>query len=91
MGLIKKEEEELKAHIRREAQRNRLREKSHARGLTASYLNDRYDGGTTNDDDEESIAAIKNRAKPGQLLREPWFDAGLAGKAFVALGVVGGA
>ncbi|XP_075064103.1 RNA polymerase-associated protein LEO1 isoform X3 [Mixophyes fleayi] len=67
--MIKKEEERLRASIRRESQQRRIKEKQHQRGLSANYLEpDRYD------DDEEgeesiSLAAIKNRYKGG---REDW-------------------
>uniref|UniRef100_A0A3Q2ZIC8 RNA polymerase-associated protein LEO1 n=1 Tax=Kryptolebias marmoratus TaxID=37003 RepID=A0A3Q2ZIC8_KRYMA len=66
--MIKKEEERLRASIRRESQQRRMREKQHQRGLSSSYLEpDRYD------DDEEgeeaiSLAAIKSKYKGG--LRE---------------------
>jgi len=62
---MKEEEDQLKAHMRREAQKRRQRERSHARGLTSNYLDNRYDDGTTNDDDDEgvSVSAIKNRFK----------------------------
>ncbi|XP_015280966.1 PREDICTED: RNA polymerase-associated protein LEO1 [Gekko japonicus] len=63
--MIKKEEERLRASIRRESQQRRMREKQHQRGLSASYLEpDRYD---EEDDGEEaiSLAAIKNRYKGG--------------------------
>lgn len=65
---MKEEEEQLKAHVRREAQKRRMRERSHARGLTTNYLEHRFDDGTANDDDDEgiSVAAIKNRFKSGQ-------------------------
>ena len=48
--------------MRRESQQRRVREKAHQRGLTSNYLEGEYE-----DDDEEaiSIAAIKNRFKPG--------------------------
>ena len=50
---IKKEEERLRASIRRENQQRRTRERAHARhGLSASFL-----------DDDDSIAAIKNKYK----------------------------
>ncbi|XP_076814399.1 RNA polymerase-associated protein LEO1-like [Clavelina lepadiformis] len=66
-ALMKEEEEQLKAHVRREAQKRRMRERSHARGLNTNYLEDRYEDGTTNDDDDEgiSVSAIKNRFKSG--------------------------
>ncbi|XP_043845574.1 RNA polymerase-associated protein LEO1 isoform X2 [Dromiciops gliroides] len=63
--MIKKEEERLRASIRRESQQRRMREKQHQRGLSANYLEpDRYD---EEDEGEESIslAAIKNRYKGG--------------------------
>uniref|UniRef100_A0A8C8WL74 RNA polymerase-associated protein LEO1 n=2 Tax=Panthera TaxID=9688 RepID=A0A8C8WL74_PANLE len=63
--MIKKEEERLRASIRRESQQRRMREKQHQRGLSASYLEpDRYD---EEEEGEESIslAAIKNRYKGG--------------------------
>ncbi|XP_044294847.1 RNA polymerase-associated protein LEO1 [Varanus komodoensis] len=63
--MIKKEEERLRASIRRESQQRRMREKQHQRGLSASYLEpDRYD---EEDEGEEaiSLAAIKNRYKGG--------------------------
>ncbi|KAJ7994597.1 hypothetical protein DPEC_G00251120 [Dallia pectoralis] len=68
--MIKKEEERLRASIRREGQQRRMREKQHQRGLSAGYLEpDRYD------DDEEgdeavSLAAIKSKYKGGLGLRE---------------------
>uniref|UniRef100_A0A4W5QYA5 RNA polymerase-associated protein LEO1 n=1 Tax=Hucho hucho TaxID=62062 RepID=A0A4W5QYA5_9TELE len=68
--MIKKEEERLRASIRREGQQRRMREKQHQRGLSAGYLEpDRYD------DDEEgdesvSLAAIKSKYKGGGGLRE---------------------
>ncbi|XP_046898117.1 RNA polymerase-associated protein LEO1 isoform X1 [Hypomesus transpacificus] len=68
--MIKKEEERLRASIRRESQQRRMREKQHQRGLSAGYLEpDRYD------DDEEgeeaiSLAAIKSKYKGGGGLRE---------------------
>uniref|UniRef100_A0A3B4A0Q2 RNA polymerase-associated protein LEO1 n=1 Tax=Periophthalmus magnuspinnatus TaxID=409849 RepID=A0A3B4A0Q2_9GOBI len=63
--MIKKEEERLRASIRRESQQRRVREKQHQRGLSSSYLEpDRYD------DEEEgeeaiSLAAIKSKYKGG--------------------------
>uniref|UniRef100_A0A8C6WQV0 RNA polymerase-associated protein LEO1 n=1 Tax=Neogobius melanostomus TaxID=47308 RepID=A0A8C6WQV0_9GOBI len=68
--MIKKEEERLRASIRRESQQRRVREKQHQRGLSSSYLEpDRYD------DEEEgeegiSLAAIKSSYKSGGGLRE---------------------
>ncbi|CAG5121753.1 unnamed protein product, partial [Candidula unifasciata] len=60
--MIKKEEEKLRASIRRESQQKRTREKSHGRGLTASYLEGR-DEDEEEDDESFSISAIKNKYK----------------------------
>ncbi|NXI47455.1 LEO1 protein, partial [Galbula dea] len=63
--MIKKEEERLRASIRRESQQRRMREKQHQRGLSANYLEpDRYDE-EDEGDDSISLAAIKNRYKGG--------------------------
>lgn len=65
IAFLQKEEERLRASIRRESQQRRMREKQHQRGLSASYLEpDRYD---EEEEGEESIslAAIKNRYKGG--------------------------
>ncbi|XP_067827545.1 RNA polymerase-associated protein LEO1 [Heptranchias perlo] len=63
--MIKKEEERLRASIRRESQQRRMREKQSQRGLSSSYLEpDRYD--EEEDGDETiSLAAIKNKYKGG--------------------------
>jgi RNA polymerase-associated protein LEO1 len=60
--LIKKEEEKLKAASRRQNQQRRIREKSHTKGLTANYLEDKYN---SDDDDNAgiSLSAIKNKFK----------------------------
>ncbi|CAB4038351.1 RNA polymerase-associated LEO1 [Paramuricea clavata] len=63
-GLFQKEEEKLRTQLRRENQQRRMRERSNARGLTASYLEpDRYD------DDEEgleqSLLEMKKHYKKG--------------------------
>ncbi|XP_023930509.1 RNA polymerase-associated protein LEO1 [Lingula anatina] len=58
--MIKKEEEKLRASIRRESQQRRMREKAHSRGISQSYLEDEED------EDEEgaiSLAAIKKSFK----------------------------
>uniref|UniRef100_H3A3W0 RNA polymerase-associated protein LEO1 n=1 Tax=Latimeria chalumnae TaxID=7897 RepID=H3A3W0_LATCH len=63
--MIKKEEERLKASIRRESQQRRMRERQHQRGLSANYLEpDRYE---EEEEGEEaiSLAAIKSRYKGG--------------------------
>ncbi|XP_017574991.2 RNA polymerase-associated protein LEO1 [Pygocentrus nattereri] len=68
--MIKKEEERLRASIRRESQQRRMREKQHQRGLSAGYLEpDRYE---EDEEGEESIslAAIKNKYKGGGLREE---------------------
>lgn len=55
---IKKEEERLRASIRRENQQRRTRERAHARNhMSASYLEG---------DEEVSISAIKNKYKVRQ-------------------------
>lgn len=69
-AFLQKEEERLRASIRRESQQRRMREKQHQRGLSASYLEpDRYD---EEEEGEESVslAAIKNRYKGG--IRGEW-------------------
>ncbi|ELU09383.1 hypothetical protein CAPTEDRAFT_221877 [Capitella teleta] len=55
--MIKKEEERLRASIRRESQQRRIRERAHQRGLNPNYLED--------DDDENgiSLSAIKHKYK----------------------------
>uniref|UniRef100_A0A673LDR0 RNA polymerase-associated protein LEO1 n=1 Tax=Sinocyclocheilus rhinocerous TaxID=307959 RepID=A0A673LDR0_9TELE len=68
--MIKKEEERLRASIRRESQQRRMREKQHQRGLNAGYLEpDHYD---EDEEGEESIslAAIKSKYKGGGLREE---------------------
>lgn len=63
--FVQKEEERLRASIRRESQQRRMREKQHQRGLSANYLEpDRYDE-EDEGDDSISLAAIKNRYKGG--------------------------
>lgn len=61
---FQKEEEKLRAQLRRESQQRRMRERSNARGLSASYLEpDRFE------DDEEaleqSLLAMKRQYKKG--------------------------
>ncbi|MBN3296304.1 LEO1 protein, partial [Amia calva] len=68
--MIKKEEERLRASIRRESQQRRMREKQHQRGLSANYLEpDRYE---EEEEGEESIslAAIKSKYRGGGGVRE---------------------
>lgn len=65
-----KEEERLRASIRRESQQRRMREKQHQRGLSAGYLEpDRYE---EDEEGEESISlsAIKSKYKSGGLRGE---------------------
>ncbi|XP_051896468.1 RNA polymerase-associated protein LEO1 [Pristis pectinata] len=63
--MIKKEEERLRASIRRESQQRRMREKQSQRGLSSSYLEpDRYDE-EEEGDETISLAAIKNKYKGG--------------------------
>ena len=63
--MIKKEEDRLKASIRRESKQRRVRERSLVRGPTASYLEP--------DEDEEeggiSIARIKDQYKRGSFTK----------------------
>ncbi|KAI1301804.1 RNA polymerase-associated protein LEO1 [Halotydeus destructor] len=61
--MLKKEEEKLKASIRRENKSRRVRERSHHRAPTASYLEP--DGYDDDDDEAISLAAIKNKYKKG--------------------------
>ena len=58
--LVKTEEEKLKAAARRQNAARRQREKSHSKGLSNEYLEDRY-----SDDEERAISlnAIKNKFK----------------------------
>lgn len=68
--LWQKEEERLRASIRRESQQRRMREKQHQRGLSAGYLEpDRYE---EDEEGEESISlsAIKSKYKSGGLRGE---------------------
>jgi len=59
--MIKKEEDRLKASIRRENKIRRTRERAHGRGPSASYLEpDAYD---EDDEDGISLSAIKNKFK----------------------------
>lgn len=60
--LIKKEDERLRTQLRRENQQRRMRERSHAKGLSASFLEpDRYED--EGEDLEQSLLAIKNKYK----------------------------
>ncbi len=64
-SVFKKEEESLRASMRRESQQRRVRERAHQSGLSAGYMEGEYE-----DDEEISIAAIKNRFKPGAQKRK---------------------
>ncbi|KAH8022621.1 hypothetical protein HPB51_000921 [Rhipicephalus microplus] len=57
--MIKKEEDRLRASIRRESKQRRLREKSHSRGLSAAYLE------ADEDDAAISLSAIKSKYRRG--------------------------
>jgi RNA polymerase-associated protein LEO1 len=60
-----KEEERLRASLRRESKQKRVRERGASRGLSASYLEpDRFEEGS-DDDNAISLAAIKNKYKKG--------------------------
>lgn len=60
---IQKEEERLRATVRRESKQKRVREKGASRGLSAGYLEpDRY-GDADSDDDGISLNAIKKQHK----------------------------
>lgn len=62
--MIKKEEERLRASIRRESQQRRQREKQHMRGLSSNYLeSDRFEEEEEEGEEAISLAAIKNRFK----------------------------
>ena len=60
--MIKKEEEKLREKSRRENKKRRQREKSHSKGISTAYLEDKY-----SDDDETgiSLSAIKSKFKSG--------------------------
>lgn len=60
--LIKKEDERLRTQLRRENQQRRMKERSQAKGLSASFLEpDRYED--EGEDLEQSLLAIKNKYK----------------------------
>eukprot|EP00057_Strongylocentrotus_purpuratus_P004335 XP_003728501.1 PREDICTED: RNA polymerase-associated protein LEO1 [Strongylocentrotus purpuratus] len=62
--MIKREEERLRASLRRQNQQRRIRERSHQRGLSAGYLEpDREDGFEEEDDSAISLSAIKKNFK----------------------------
>lgn len=57
--MLRKEEEELKAHVRREALKRKNKEKAHQRGLMSAYVDEEDNENTF------SVNAIKNKIKPG--------------------------
>lgn len=59
--LIKKEEDKLRASLRRENKARRVRERVNQRGPTASYLEQDMD----DDENAISLSAIKNQFKKG--------------------------
>jgi len=68
--LMKKEEEKLKAASRRQNQQRRIREKSHSKGLTSNYLEDKYHS----EEDEMSLNAIKNKFKSKNADRTAFYS-----------------
>ena len=57
-----KEDERLRTQLRRENQQRRMRERTQAKGLSASFLEpDRYED--EGEDLEQSLLAIKNKYK----------------------------
>ena len=62
LSLLQKEEERLRATTKRESLKRRVRERAHAKGLSAGYL----EGEEEEEEDEDiSISAIKNKYKHG--------------------------
>ena len=59
--MLRKEEEELKAHVRREALKRKNKEKAHQRGLMSAYVDEEDNENTF------SVNAIKNKIKPGLI------------------------
>jgi len=57
---MQKEDERLRASIRRESQQRRMRERANQRGLSTSYLEGDYEH---DDDNGISLSAIKKRYK----------------------------
>ena len=61
-SIKQKEDERLRTQLRRENQQRRMRERSQAKGLSASFLEpDRYED--EGEDLEQSLLAIKNKYK----------------------------
>ncbi len=65
--IFQKEEERLRASIRRENMQRRVKERANQRGLNAAYLEDDMD----DDDEDTSIRAIKERYKKNVKRRSP--------------------
>ena len=63
MCLMQKEDERLRASIRRESQQRRMRERANQRGMSSSYLEGDYEH---EDDNAISLSAIKKRYKQDQ-------------------------
>ena len=75
-----KEEERLRASIRRESQQKRIRERAHQRGLSGGYLEGEAGAGGYDDDEDDaevSIAAMKKQYKAGGS--SMWRESGLGG------------
>ncbi|XP_055328006.1 RNA polymerase-associated protein LEO1-like [Paramacrobiotus metropolitanus] len=68
--LMRKEEERLKASIRRETQQRRIRERVYNRGITSGFL----EGNDEEDDNTISLSAIKNSYKRGDYTRPAFSD-----------------
>lgn len=63
--IWQKEEERLKASVKRESQQRRMREKAHGRGMSSSYLEGGYEDEDDEDDATISLSAIKKSYKQG--------------------------
>lgn len=59
---VKEEEERLRAEMRRDSKQRRIRDRAPGRGLSSGYL----EGGDSDDEEEVSLAAIKNKFKRGR-------------------------
>ena len=62
-GCVQKEEERLRASIRRDNQKRRLKERAEHRGINSSYLEGGYEDEDEEDDGLTSISAIKRNYK----------------------------
>jgi RNA polymerase-associated protein LEO1 len=63
--MIKREEDRLKASVRRESKQRRMKERAQSRGLSANYLEPDRDDDDEDDEGAISLAAIKNKYKKG--------------------------